>query len=150
MLESPPERTIASPSWPSPPDQLSLTAKDVHIWRASLELPAAIVQTLRRLLSADEQDRADRFYFEKDRRHFTVARGFLRKLLGRYLAIAPAELRFTYAEHGKPQLASGLKSDFKPGLESELARQLRFNLAHSGGLALYAFTSIGQIGIDLE
>src|ERR1700687_2568051 len=102
MLESPPERTIALPSWPSPPDQLSLAAKDVHIWRASLEQPSAIVASLRQVLTADEQQRADRFHFEKDRRHFTVARGFLRKLLGRYLATGAGELRFTYAEHGKP------------------------------------------------
>ena len=71
-----------------------------------------------------------------------MARAFLRKLLGRYLAIAPAELRFAYSEYGKPQLA--------PDLESNLAQQLKFNLAHSGGLALYAFTNVGEIGVDLE
>ena len=128
----------SSQSWLSPPDHLSLTDRDVHIWRASLEQPAALVTSLRQLLSEDEQARADRFHFEKDRRHFIVARGFLRQLLGRYLEIAPAAVRFTYAEHGKPQLAS------------DLAGQLKFNLAHSGGLALYAFTRISEIGIDLE
>jgi 4'-phosphopantetheinyl transferase len=142
MLESRYGPTNSSPLWPSPTEHSIPTGKDVHIWRASLEQPIAKVESLRQLLSADEQAKADRFHFEKDRRHFTVARAFLRKLLGHYLATAPAELRFTYSEYGKPQLA--------PGLTSDHARQLRFNLAHSGGLVLYAFTCAGEIGIDLE
>lgn len=142
MLQPLREPGISSKSWASPPDQLSLAATDVHIWRASLEQPPAVVENLRQLLAADEQARADRFHFEKDRRHFTVARAGLRKLLGRYLGMAPAEIQFTYADRGKPQLAPDQASDLEPGL--------KFNLAHSGGLALYAFTSIGEIGVDLE
>jgi 4'-phosphopantetheinyl transferase len=132
------ELPSSSPSWLPAPDYLTLGATDVHVWRASLEQAPAVVASLRRLLSPDEQARADRFHFEKDRRHFIVARSCLRKLLGRYLAIPPAELRFGYADHGKPHLAP------------EIAPPLKFNLAHSGGLALYAFTYIGEIGIDLE
>jgi 4'-phosphopantetheinyl transferase len=113
----------------------------VHVWRVSLEQPPGAVATLRALLSADEQTRADRFHFEKDRRHFIVARATLRKLLGRYLDIAAADLRFAYADHGKPQLAAEIGQQLTP---------LRFNLAHSGGLAVYAFTLLGEIGIDLE
>ena len=126
------------PSWPAPPDRSSLGANDVHIWQASLEQSPATVETLRQLLSPDEQSRADRFHFEKDRRHFTAARGYLRTLLARYLELGPAEIRFSYTEYGKPLLAP------------ELDQRLKFNVAHSGGLALYAFTTLGEIGIDLE
>jgi 4'-phosphopantetheinyl transferase len=128
----------SSQTWPPPPAQLSLAATDVHIWRASLEQAADAVKDLRQLLSADEQARADRFHFARDRGHFTVARASLRRLLGQYLGIAPAEIQFTYADRGKPQLP------FEP------VPKLKFNLAHSGGLALYAFTNIGEIGVDLE
>ena len=39
----------------------------------------------------------------------------------------------------------------KPRLENERAAgDLKFNLAHSGGIALYAFTMIGEVGIDVE
>jgi 4'-phosphopantetheinyl transferase len=138
MLRSLPE---SGQKWLTPPDQLSLAAKDVHIWRASLEQPQHTVETLRQLLSPDELTRADRFHFEKDRRHFTVARGLLRKLLGRYLGMTPAAVGFTYAEHGKPMVTVDLADD---------SRELKFNLAHSGGLALYAFTRAGEIGVDLE
>ena len=56
-------------------------------------------------------------------------------LLGRYLAVAPRDIVFTYGEHGKPQL---------PGA------RLWFNLAHSGPEALFAFSSSAEVGIDVE
>lgn len=140
MPQSLQELRNLSRSWPPPPDQPSLGATDVHVWRASLETPAHVVACLRELLSPDEHARADRFHFAIDRQHFIVARGYLRKILARYIGIGPAGIRFSYAENGKPRLAS-------PIGQTQL---LNFNLAHSGGLALYAFTRIGEIGIDLE
>jgi len=140
VRQSSQELPSSSPSWLPAPDHLTLGATDVHVWRASLEQAPAVVASLRRLLSPDEQARADRFHFEKDRRHFIVARGYLRKILARYMGIAPAGIQFSYADHGKPRVASRIAQ----------AQQLNFNLAHSGGLALYGFTRIGEIGIDLE
>jgi 4'-phosphopantetheinyl transferase len=132
-------RNKSTRSWCSSPDVLAL-GRDVHVWRASLDPPLAIVERLRQLLSPDEQARADRFHFEIDRQHFIVARGCLRTILSRYLEIAAAEIQFSYESHGKPQIASAISQ----------GQQLKFNLAHSGGLALYAFTSVGEIGVDLE
>lgn len=123
--------------WSSAPEQTPLAAAAVHVWRVSLEQPPALVQTLQQVLSADEQTRAHRFHFEKDRRHFIVARAALRKLLGRYLGMDATDLRFSYSDYGKPHLA-------------ESPAQLNFNLAHSGRLAVFAFTEIGEIGVDLE
>ena len=129
-----------SRSWPSAPERPVLGTRDVHVWRASLDPPPAIIERLRQVLSHDEQARADRFHFDVDRRHFVVARGCLRTILSRYLKIAPAEIQFSYESHGKPQIASAIIQD----------QQLKFNLAHSGGLAVYAFTLVGEIGVDLE
>jgi len=126
------------PSWPASPEQPSLESDQVHIWGASLEQPLPTVDRLREHLSPDEQARAARFHFEKDRRHFTVARGYLRTLLGRYCGLGPDEIRFSYSSYGKPRLTV------------ELQQPIEFSLAHSGGAALYAFTRIGEIGIDLE
>ena len=141
MLQPLPELKNVSQLWPSPPGQLPLPTTDVHVWRASLEQPLPNVESLRQLLSPDERARADRFHFEKDRRHFVVARGVLRSLLGRYLGIEPDTLRFAYADHGKPHLAAEIPQQ---------PAQLKFNLAHSGGLAVYAFTGLGEVGVDLE
>jgi len=90
-------------------------------------------------LSVDEQLRAHRFYFRKDRERFVVARGLLRTILGRYLDRAPQNVAFTYNQYGKPSIVS------KAGAES-----IRFNVSHSHGTALYAITRGLEIGVDLE
>jgi 4'-phosphopantetheinyl transferase len=89
--------------------------------------------------SADEQLRADRFYFERDRKHFIVGRGLLRAILGRYLDLEPAQVQFSYGPRGKPALAN-----------IGTGGALCFNLSHSNGLALYAVTHDRNLGIDLE
>lgn len=131
--------TSASQSWFSPPNRPGLNAGEVHIWHLSLDRPAPTVEKLREVLTPDEATRADRFHFEVDRRRFIVARANLRELLGAYLVIGPAEVQFSYSEHGKPSLPRSIN---RAGLT--------FNLAHSGNRALYALTLNRQIGVDLE
>jgi len=107
---------------------------EVHVWSADLDrLPEAV---LGEPLSADERERGRRFHFERDRRRFVTARGLLRRLLGRYLGLDPSRLRFGYGPRGKPFLAG----------EDEL----RFNVSHSGGLALLAFAWDRELGVDVE
>ncbi len=127
------------PLWGSPPPHWSLGAGNVHVWSASLDQPAARVARLARLLSVDERARAARFHFERDRTRFTVGRGLLRVILGRYLAVDPARLTFRYGSRGKPSL-DGTLSGY----------DLRFNLAHSQGMALYALAACREIGVDVE
>lgn len=116
-----------------------MSSSDVHVWRASLEQPAAQIQQFAQMLSEDERSRADRFYFERDRQHFIVGRGLLRTILARYLALKPNQIRFCYSSRGKPTLDT-----------REHDGTLKFNLSHSHELALYAITRDRQIGIDLE
>ena len=115
---------------------LQLQSNEVHIWLADLDQHSA--DSLKSLLAEDEIVRAERFHFEKDRRHYTVARAWLRKLLAAYLGTTARELRFNYAEKGKPSLE---------GAENSL---LNFNLAHSHGKGIYAFSRGRELGIDLE
>ena len=118
---------------------IHLAGDEVHIWAASLEHTPQTVTRFADLLSADETKRAERFYFAKDRAHFIVGRGLLRKLLGDYLGLAPTHIEFNYGPYGKPALKTG-----------EVNHTLQFNLAHSNGLALYAFCWNLELGIDLE
>jgi 4'-phosphopantetheinyl transferase len=60
-------------------------------------------------------------------------------LLGRYLETPPAEIRFQYENHGKPEIDL-----------PRACRDLRFNFSDSGGLALIAVTSGSAIGVDIE
>ena len=125
--------------WADPPLSVAFPAGEIHLWRAALAQTDEVAQRLVRVLSDDEQRRADGFHFERDRRAFGVGRGVLRTLIGRYLGIAPARVRFEYGRWGKPRLAGTLGTS-----------GLRFNAAHSDGLFLCAFTLEQEIGIDLE
>jgi 4'-phosphopantetheinyl transferase len=99
-----------------------------------------MIERFAQLLSDDEHVRANRFHFETDRQHFIVARGYLRILISRYQGIPPADIQFSYGVYGKPDLVTST-----PQLGP-----FNFNLAHSGGLALYAFTRVGEVGVDVE
>ena len=121
-----------------PADASGAVADVVHVWCASLSRPEECYQRYRDSLSADERQRAERFHFERDRRHFVVGRGILRALLARYLGDEPNSLCFDYGPYGKPALGGAHKN------------QLRFNLSHSHGLGLYAVAHGREMGIDLE
>ncbi len=108
-----------------------LREREIHLWSASLDGDA---EALLPLLSEDERVRACRFRFERDRHRFIAARGWLRVLLGQYLQTEGGGLRFGYGPKGKPYVDGGL----------------HFNLAHSGGVALFAFCAGEEVGVDLE
>ncbi len=126
-------------NWTVPFHHPTLASDEVHVWRARLDRPDEEVQALERTLTADERARAMRYRFLKDRVHFTVARGILRTLLGRYLMRQPSELQFRYNQYGKPLLD-----------ESDGESALAFNVSHSHGMALFAFTRGREVGVDIE
>jgi 4'-phosphopantetheinyl transferase len=119
---------------------LTLRPDEVHVWRASLDPPDAYVQSLYETLNADERQRADRFHFAYDRRHFIVARGVLRALLGSYLSRDVRQLEFCYNSYGKPALVDDRVGE----------RTFQFNLSHTHGLALYALAWDRLVGVDVE
>jgi len=129
--------TLLDCVWSPAPADLVLSHDEIHLWRASLDQPASLVEQLGQTLSVDERAQAERYHFARDRQHFIVGRGLLRKILGAYLGMDPGRLQFLPGPYGKPALAS---SGYAP----------RFNLSHSDGLALYAFTREREIGVDLE
>jgi 4'-phosphopantetheinyl transferase len=125
--------------WNTPSEKVILAENEVHVWRALLEVPLSTINFLQQVLSNEEIERAKRFYFEKDRRCWTVARGVLRMLLGQYLGIGPGEVQFATNDYGKPSIAF-----------PAYGVRLHFNLSHSGDRALYAFAYDRQVGIDVE
>jgi 4'-phosphopantetheinyl transferase len=128
--------TFQDTSWTRSSVHPALSGDEVHVWRASLDQPAADYAML---LSTDEQGRGERFRFEQERRRFIVGRGTLRIILGRYLNLAPENLEFEYRPHRKPVLSAGL-----------LQPELNFNLSHSEEMMLLAVTQTREVGVDLE
>lgn len=109
---------------------------EVQVWKLCEATEQNIQRDLKGLLSADELARAASFRFQEDRDRFVASRGILRILIGSYLECEPGQLHFRYSEKGKPQLPS--------------APELRFNVAHSGGVIVWAFARGRRVGIDVE
>lgn len=125
--------------WRRPPERPVASDHEIQVWRMNLDRPASEVQELRGVLSEDEIARAARFVFDRHRARFVVGRASLRRILGRYVGIDPKRLEFGYGSRGKPFLKKGSDGD-----------RLRFNLSHSGELALLAVIRARRIGVDVE
>lgn len=131
MLDSVVWRTSQShpPLWPD----------EIHIWQSLLVVDASSQSLLHSHLSADENERAARFRFDRDRDRFITARGTLRMLLARYLRKQPDDLKFLLGSEGKPALVPEAVGD-----------TLSFNLSHSQDVAVFAFGRNRNIGVDVE
>ena len=125
--------------WHFPPKSLTLVRNSLHIWRVNLDLSTDLLTDLAVNLSLDERQRADRFYFELDKKRFIACRGLLRFILSRYLDLQPHQLEFAYSVQGKPELKN-----------TNIEGRLCFNVSHSQGLAVYAIALNRSVGIDLE
>jgi len=125
--------------WQEAPAELTLQDTDVHVWQTSLVQSEDYVARLFQILSPEEQAKAKRFRFPELQKHYIVGRGVLRELLGKYLNVPGATLEFAYGPQGKPMLAGAFAG-----------HAIRFNVSHSGELALYAVTVGREVGVDIE
>jgi 4'-phosphopantetheinyl transferase len=130
---------MTAEDWMAPPPSLALGGSEVHVWVATLDVDDGEIAARAAVLDDEERARAGRMAREVVWRRFVAGRGFLRMLLGRYLDISPARVALTQGQRGKPGLA-------EPGGGSGL----RFNLAHSDGLAVCALARGREIGADVE
>jgi len=117
------------------PEHGELNEASVHIWFFSLCAEQTMLQSQRKLLTADECLRADRYRLPELSRRFTLARGIQRMILGAYCGNEPGDVCFDYSATGKP---------FMPG------SAIQFNLSHSGDYGMLAVTEHRQVGIDIE
>lgn len=122
--------------WVTPHSMPQLTPHQPHIWCVPLQAEQEQLQQWWRLLSPDEQKKAERYRFEKNTRQYIQARGILRQLLGEYLDCSPDSIEFGYNTYDKPTL--------------QPENKLKFNVSHSGEMALLAFNWEDEIGVDIE
>jgi 4'-phosphopantetheinyl transferase len=118
---------------------LPLPEDEVQIWRVELDAIAADESRWLKVLSPDELARASRFHFSRDRQRFVAARAWLRTILAGYLRTDPNSLSFSYSKKEKPFLEP-----------AHADSGVTFNVSHSGGIALLAFTRRRDIGVDVE
>lgn len=123
----------------APAEGIELSGNEVQVWLGDQNPGAERFEQFFQTLSAEEQDRALRFHFQRDRVRFVTAHGILRCLLGAFLKTAPDSLRFRSNEYGKPSLADEFSSV-----------DLKFNISHSGAKVLMAFALDRELGVDIE
>ena len=133
------QQTITPGQWQNSSTPPALQDNIIHVWCAPLNQPPEKIAQLTHLLTSDEQERANRFVFDRDREKYIAARGTLRLLLSRYLHTLPEQIQLRYGPQNKPYLA-----------EKNTQPLLQFNLAHSHNLAVYAVTRRQELGVDIE
>jgi 4'-phosphopantetheinyl transferase len=121
------------------PKDYSLPDDEVHIWQTCLDLSCDCIEGLREILSIDEQQRADRFHFDRDRNRHIIARGLLRLIIARLSNTSPELLKISSTPHGKPHLLHPVR---QPRIE--------FNMSHSGELIYLVVANSRAVGIDVE
>lgn len=112
---------------------------DLHLWRIRIAAADGSDPNLLRLLGADEQARVQRLASATLRARYVRAHADLRRILGLYLGLPPAEIAFAQAANGKPALAA-----------CQNPARLEFNLTGSGDLALLAISLEVPVGVDCE
>jgi 4'-phosphopantetheinyl transferase len=114
-----------------------LKQNSVHVWQVRAAVTATELHVLEEHLAPDERMRAGGFRCESDRRRFIVCRGCLRLFCAAYLGKNPSDIRFCRGRWGKPELP-------------ETVSRVRFNVSHSGEVALLAFALDRHVGVDVE
>jgi 4'-phosphopantetheinyl transferase len=108
----------------------------------------ALSAELETLLSCQDRDHVNRLRRPDDRQRTLLGRGVLRLVLGAWLGLDPAALRFAAGPHGKPQLLHpGLST---PQGKMPQGKMPQFNISHSGDLILLAFHASAPVGVDVE
>jgi len=108
-------------------------------WYDSTEMGPADIESLARTLPADQQVAAARFGNDVLRNRHVVAHAMTLDVLGSHADRPEGRFVLTRDSYGKPHVAG-------PGR----ARRLRFNLAHSGAMAVVAISDGREVGVDIE
>jgi 4'-phosphopantetheinyl transferase len=123
--------------WPRADGPPPLATGELHLWVADGDDWRDCAWD--KVLSTEELARTSRYRHAVDRDRARTGRGLLRRMLGSYLDMSPADVVFERGEFGKPRLA-GDASDMT----------IAFNASGSAHLALFAFARGVAVGVDIE
>jgi len=113
---------------------------EAHIWYICPESikDSETLMQLKTVLSSDELEQYQRFYFSEDSHRYLVSHALVRHVLSKYEAISPSEWVFVCTPRGRPEIANLDVS------------ALRFNLTHTTGLVACIVSLDHDCGIDAE
>jgi 4'-phosphopantetheinyl transferase len=113
----------------------SLENGHIHLWIWQVDANALLAEEMMGL-SAEEQQRAQRFLRVEHRARWTRAHLGMRRILASYTGCTAEELKILKGPHGKPHL--------------DPEQQLQFNLSHSGGWCALGIAREIELGVDIE
>ena len=121
---------------------LTVDSRSIHLWCAFADeiCDEELLAQYETLLSQDEQQRRSRFVFPRDQHRYLVTRALVRTVLSRYASVAPTEWTFAANAYGRPDIAN----------DYARARDISFNISHSGGLIVLGVAHRCAIGVDTE
>jgi len=119
------------PSW----TEETASVCDVRVWMSRLNLSPRVFAECYQSLSADEVKRYLAFGDRVAADAFVIRRGTIRHLLATYVEIVPSKIEIETDASGKPHMS---------------AREVEFNVSSSRDLAIYAVSTVGEVGIDVE
>jgi phosphopantetheinyl transferase len=112
-------------------NSLKSTDELTHIWYFNVKPTSS-----EHLLSDEESIKASFYRRSLDRERWVFCRGLLKILLGYYTQLEPKNISINEGEGGKPELSPN--------------PSFSFNLSHSEDLAVYAFSNLKKVGVDVE
>ena len=112
---------------------------DLYLFSLNVDHSSSLFDAAAALLSADEHERMSRMRAGATRDEVILARATLRALLGCMMLCPPRAVPLTTSAHGKPQLDDRCTD-----------AAIAFNVTHSHGHVLLAFTHGAGVGVDIE
>jgi 4'-phosphopantetheinyl transferase len=119
-----------------------IDSSQIHLWLAFFDeiTDPRLLGEYQRLLSREELQRQQRFYFERDRHRYLVTRAMVRTVLSKYADVGPRDWTFAVNPYGRPSIAA----------ERAAPLGLQFNVSHTDGLAIMGITRGRALGVDVE
>jgi phosphopantetheine--protein transferase-like protein len=88
-----------------------------------------------KVLSSDEQTKAQRLVFPSDRQNYYVCHALLRHLLSKRAGVDPKDVKILAGQKGKPFIED---------------KNIAFNISHTRDLCAIAISGGTEVGIDIE
>jgi len=120
----------------------SLSPQSIHLWLCEPEkiTEPLLLNRYKSWLTDEETQKMYRYRFERHQHQYLITRALIRSLLSHYYpATPPQDWRFDKNQWGKPSLFV----EQNPG-------NLVFNLSHTDGLIVCAFSQEHPLGVDVE
>jgi len=120
------------------PSCIKIADDEIFFGIFNLDYYKTYLSSFLEILSDEEKNRAERYKFERDKLHYIISHGILRKILSLILNCNPKLISIDISDEGKPFLDTPEHCD------------LKFNLSHSNGMLFLALTRHDEIGVDIE